>query len=231
VRNPLGRIISEEIVGEMYGDNVEIERKYYDDEQIKSELVEGTDESLQREWYKNGQLKYKDISTYSDNLNTESYVDAWYENGQMSYQFAHHQEMYGFYFYRSWYENGQMKHNEEGGLEKPEFCDWFPELCDEEQLAELELVNEEKLADTAITFFIKNWYENGQLEYEKNNIVLRCWYKDGQLKKETFYKKDNEGESIMASQQCWDENGIKIPCSSLTSSCDPDFYDDMEFEK
>ena len=231
VLNTTGRLISEEIAGEMYGDHVEIERKYYEDEQIKSELIEGADESLQREWYKNGQLKYKDISTYSDNLNNERYVDSWYENGQISYQFAHHQEMDGFYFYRSWYENGQMKHNEKGGLEQPEFCDWFPEQCDEEQLAELELVNEAKLADTTITFFIKNWYENGQLENEKNNIILRCWHKDGQLKKETFYKKNNEGESIITSQQCWDKKGNKIDCSKLTNPCNPKFIHDIDSNK
>ena len=60
------------------------------------------------------------------------------------------------------------------------------------------------------------WYENGHLELKGNWIdgiqdgLHREWYENGQLTIETFY---DYGEII--EEECWDEDGYSIDCSSL----------------
>ena len=202
-----GNLLTEKI----YGEGGKIKREFYKNEGIKSEYISDGFGSLYREWDEHGQLKLTSEGYLDECYASIDYTKVWYDNGQMAEEYEYNLESGdGFYFYRSWYKNGQIKHSENSGV-----------VCDIEEYERY--LNNEPSTDTTLTFFIKNWYENGQLENEKNNTFLRCWYKDGQLKKETFYKKDNEGESILTSQQCWDKNGIKIDCSNLTSPCDPDF--------
>ena len=202
-----GDLLTEKI----YGEGGKIKREFYKNEGIKSEYISDGYRGLYREWDEHGQLKLTSEGYLDECYASIDYTKVWYDNGQMAEEYEYNLEAGdGFYFYRSWYKNGQIKHSENSGFD-----------CDIEEYERY--LNNEPSTDTTLTFFIKNWYENGQLENEKNNTVLRCWYEDGQLKKEVFYKKDNEGESILTSQQCWDENGIKIDCSNLTSPCDPDF--------
>ena len=136
------------------------QKTWYSNGQIKCKLT--NEEST--EWYKNGQTKREVIAEES----TE-----WYENGQIKYN--HSGDTIKTYF-----ENGalmEIKVYKEGTLER-EFTSrlTFIDRPDTSFKISIERVN------INFGYFVKSWFENGQLKQEVKNGVTKTYYNNGQIK-------------------------------------------------
>jgi len=165
--------------------------------------IEGRQQGLHREWFKDGTLHYE--RNYNDGK-TNGTWKAWYEDGILFYEKNYKDEKKDG-VQREWYKDGIL-HFENNYIDDKK--DGMHKAWHENGT----LKNENNYKNDKMAGLQRWWHQDGTLftEYTKYDGgiqgMYRAWYKDGRPWEETSYV-DGKKEGI---SKTWFENGIVEEC-------------------